>query len=380
MSAIARRAFHAGLSGCAALLLAPLLACPAPELAPLDLQELSADPMGKWGDELQALDYVREGLKEWWPEKAVDEDWLENEALCRLHWRRRALLNKCDGKVHMLHRQYPLTPEEALSSGGKSVFDVRRLTYRRSVLEKDEREHGYYPTFDYDPSSTTSFKFKERDGGPLTLFHRPVPGQAYVLGVDLGGGNEDGDPSVIQVLRVGQGTEAGFLYQAARYEGWISPNAFTELVWDLADYYEDGFVVPESTGIGATFIEKSKDLGRQRMFLRKSRVDDVFEKTIDKWGFHTSGLTKPTLIHTTQDAIERDRIEFNDPPTIKQLLAYAHDPDTNRYSAPKGQHDDMVIALCLAVIGADFARPKSAIKRRILTEFERFKLGLKPKE
>ena len=342
---------------------------------PIPANEWSADPNSEWGDEVTAAGYVKDHLKEWWPDIADDPVALEHEIGCRMHWRRRTLKNKCNGKIHLFHKQYPLTPEEAFSGGGKSIFDTARLSVRLAAIRDN------IPlTYRWTPGANEkNFTFSE--AGELRLFYEPEYQEVYVIGVDVAIGHEDGDYSVAQVFKVGQGAQVGQLTQVATWQGHLNPSRFGELLVDLAYYYNGAFLVPESTGAGAALIEKLKDLEYNHTFIRKAQ--DVMEqnKYLEKWGFHTSPHTKNLLVDSTQDAILTGRIIFNDAETLREMLAYTAD-ERGRLTAPKGKHDDLVIGTCLAVYGSIDMKVSASTRRTVdpeVAEFEAFLRGETPR-
>lgn len=345
-------------------------------LTPIEPHEWSADPASEWGDELTAAGYIREHILEWWADEcAADDTYLEREVGCRIHWRRNTLKQKCNGKIHLFHKQYPLIPDEAFSGGGKSIFDSQRLSIRLAAV-RDKLPLAYR----WSPGATeTNFQFSE--AGELRMFEEPQYRATYVIGVDVAIGHEDGDYSVAQVFKLGEGEQAGLLTQVATYQAHINPSRFGELLVDLAHYYNFAFLVPESTGAGAALIEKLKDLNYSHMFVRKAQ-DTMTQQFIEKWGFHTSPHTKNLLVDATQDAILMNRLILNDAETIKEMLAYTAD-ERGRLTAPKGKHDDLVIGTCLAVYGSIDMKVASRSMIPLSPEdleFERFLRGETPRE
>ena len=319
---------------------------------PIEVDEWSVDPMSEWGDEFAAANYIREHIRNWWADKYTTDEEVEHEVGCRLHWRRLALKEKCGGKLHLFQRQYPLTPDEAFSGGGKSVFDGRRLQIRQSALRDQRDRTAWLPDLhDWAPNASQhDERFVRSDIGDLIVYEPYDFNHNYVIGVDVAIGHEDGDYSVAQVFKVGQGAQLGQLFQAATFRAHIPPIQFADLIFDLGFYYGGAFLVPESNNAGGAVLERLKERGYNHMFVRQAQ-DTMTKKYIDKWGFHTSPHTKNLLISAMQEAILRDRILFNDEETLREMLAYTVD-DRGRLSAPKGKHDDLVIAACLAVFGA----------------------------
>lgn len=97
-------------------------------------------------------------------------------------------------------------------------------------------------------------------------------------------------------------------------------------------------VVMDATGMGDVLVEEMRNSGVQ--------VE----------GFIISNQSKQQLIDNLRVAFQQGTIAIpNDPHLIEELEAYEYeyDEDTRKYkySAPDGQHDDLVIALALALWG-----------------------------
>lgn len=338
------------------------------EKVPIDPNLLSADPLSRYGDEIEAQGYIRDQLYEWWPEKAEDNEWVAHETLCRLYWRRLAIDEKTDGKLHLFHKQYPLHPEEALSTGGSGVFDPRILAYQKKRIE-DELVVSPPRTYDYNHDEDNWYV---RENGPFRVFEAPLDGEQYVIGADAAAGSEDGDPSAFQILRL---RDDGNVVQTATYENWIEPFDFGDTIIAASKLYRNAFVVPESTGMGQGLIDWLKRQNFFNMWVRRRQVDSFAVDFTEKWGFHTNAQTKPTLIAGLQRVIRHNDIELHDPRTVKQLMSYSVN-ERGTMGAPAGSHDDLVMALCLAYMGLVHRQTERVKQSRELTDFQKFKMGL----
>jgi hypothetical protein len=69
---------------------------------------------------------------------AEDEDWLVEEFGCtpeQLHFRRVAIVDKCEGKVELFRQEYPATWQEAFVGSGRQVFSV--VFTQRAIREAE---------------------------------------------------------------------------------------------------------------------------------------------------------------------------------------------------------------------------------------------------
>lgn len=77
----------------------------------------------------------------------------------------------------------------------------------------------------------------------LWIWKKPEPKKRYIIGVDVSKGTGK-DSSTIEIL------DAENYEQVAEYIGFVSTPEFSRIIKKLANYYNQGFVVIESNGIG----------------------------------------------------------------------------------------------------------------------------------
>lgn len=156
----------------------------------------------------------------------------------------------------------------------------------------------------------------------------PIMEHRYVFGVDWAMKN---DFTVISVMDKETGQQ-------------VAMDRFNQVDWALqrgrltalAAKYQPEVIYAESNSIGNPNIEALQRDG------------------LPVQGFETTGTSKPMLIENLVLAFEQDEIKvLNDDILKGELMAYertvsAH-TGRSQYSAPDGMHDDMVIALALAL-------------------------------
>lgn len=175
--------------------------------------------------------------------------------------------------------------------------------------------------------------FKNIKGCIRGDFQPYIPGQRYVLGVDLA---RKKDYSVLTMMNMDQRHVVAF-------------ERFTQISWEaqyaritqLARAYKAS-VFMDSTGLGDPVVEAVQSAG--------VRVTP----------YQISGTkAKQQLIDKLRLNIENQRISFPSIPIlIKELEAYEYQISENgviKFTAPSGQHDDTVVSLALANWGADQA-------------------------
>jgi hypothetical protein len=157
-----------------------------------------------------------------------------------------------------------------------------------------------------------------------------VEGHRYVFGVDWGRSN---DFTVVSVIDCNTYEQVAFeRFNQIDYHVQLSRLAI------LAQKFLPQLIVAEANAMGAPLIEQV-----QRMDL-------------PVWAFQTTNASKAAAIEALALAFEQRTIRIlDDKVQTGELLAYDSERLPSgmlRYGAPEGMHDDTVIALALAWVGA----------------------------
>lgn len=177
----------------------------------------------------------------------------------------------------------------------------------------------------------------------------PVRGHQYVVGVDWGRTNDFTAISVIDAtlgeqVALDRFSEIDYELQTERLHRWC-------------EAYRPVLVVAESNAMGRPLVE--------RLQTGYARLLGEPRKALPVWAFETTNASKAALVQALGLAIERgDLTLLDDPVQTGELLGYEASVLPSgmlRYGAPAGQHDDTVIALGLAYLGAQ--REQSAVGR-----------------
>lgn len=157
----------------------------------------------------------------------------------------------------------------------------------------------------------------------------PIPGEFYVIGVDLG---RHEDFTVIKVGKVSNNSEV--YRERFNQSDW---DYIKERIRTVYNKYNRGCIIMDSTGYGDPIYE---DLSKEGLNIN---------------GINLNSSTKPKLIENLQLMIENQQIRIiSDPNVIAEFGAYSYTslPSGNiRYGAPPGFHDDEVISTALMAFG-----------------------------
>lgn len=184
--------------------------------------------------------------------------------------------------------------------------------------------------------------------GPLTVWKRPVrtdkdgrEPHRYVIGVDSSSGKGE-DWTAMQVLDV----EA--FEQAAELQIKAPPMEAAEWAYRLGRVYNDALIVCEVTGgWGFAVDQKLRELRYPRPYTRRV-IDRLSKRFTDKLGFDTTKQSRPLMLSELEEAIRERSLGLYSLRTLSELSSFVWS-DKGRAEAQPGAHDDLVMALAIAV-------------------------------
>src|SRR5262245_5848188 len=336
------------------------------------LKDLGASEDERYGNEIEEMRLIREGLPVWYPKEVEEggEDWIEQEIRHRLHWRRRTIDKKCMGDLLVFHREYPTIPAHSFSTKSKNLFDQNSLEEMRDYVKAE----GYMPiraTVVQDEEEPSPGRhFHRADGYGKVYFYRfawefDKTQTSFVIGADTSMGmSAAADPSAAIVLAV----EAdGGIEEVASFNAVITPDEFAYMLNWLGRMYFDALLGVEHNERGGAVVNNSlkKDFRYPRLYYPHDMLTGK-PKREGIPGFITSAVNKSKLIADLSQDIRDHLVLFRSPELIKQLGSYQELPNGKFGGAP-GTKDDFVSA---ALIGRYMTKhihryipPKTAIPK-----------------
>lgn len=201
------------------------------------------------------------------------------------------------------------------------------------AAKRDSPEQTSAQEFDAQFLADGTSVFRHVEAASTGRWHdRAESGRAYIVGCDWG---QTADFTVFSVLDVTllpfeqvhleRSNQVDYLVQSARLQ-------------ILSEKFRPQLIVAESNSIGRVVIE----LLRQR--------------NLPVWSYETTNATKAAAVQALQLAFDERWLRILEDPTQKgELMAFTSERLPSgmlRYGAPEGMHDDTVIALALAWVGA----------------------------
>ncbi len=286
--------------------------------------------------------------------------WLRDEKhldIEQLYW----YWNKYDKYLdkNLIKQEYPCTPQEAFLLSGKNVFDTAVILIRLDQIPRPIKT-GYFK-YDYDGLHITNIQWVNDRNGYIRIYQQPDSPAItkYCIGGDTAG--EGSDYFVGTVLDAKTGNQVAVLKHQ------FDADQYAKQMYCLGKHYKDALI-----GIEANFdsypIMELQRLGYSNQYVREV-PDSYTGKTVKRFGFRTTSLTRPTIISKLVEIVREHCDLIYDKETLEELLTIVKN-EKGRIEAPEGCHDDMMMALAIAYhIMDQVAFPIEAIVTDPSTQF-----------
>lgn len=182
---------------------------------------------------------------------------------------------------------------------------------------------------------------KDETGG-LKIWEMPDSETTYILGVDTSEG--ENDPTSMFLM----GYKGGRTFLAAQFNKCLEPEYIWTQIMNFGLMYNWPLLVIERNSTGSAVIGRVKDNYRGQIFQTEedSGIANLITK---KLGWHTNGSTKPKMIIDTREMLRTGSFHVASIDVVEQMEQYIRDAK-GKIRAQHG-HDDLVMAMMLAVIG-----------------------------
>lgn len=306
--------------------------------------DLSDSEDSKFGDEVTIKSEIENQLLYWDVSNNFKNNplALHHEAMCRIAWRRETISEKCFGDLATFKQEYPLTVADAFSSTASFVFPVDKIEEMLTKI-KDQNLTSNNFNFDFDKAELnvkdSLIPYKH---GKIKIYEQPQSNGLYVIGCDGAQGITGGDSSSLIVLRVPE------MYECASFEDIITPTEFADLASALSRYYNNALLGIEDNdkgGYAAINSIRERYPSTNLYFRRTSAIPSP--KSI-RYGWHTGESTRSVMIEDLKALLRYYRIEIYNPKILEQMRSFVKLP-SGKLAAAKGKHDDLVLALMIAV-------------------------------
>lgn len=247
--------------------------------------------------------------------------------LSQLMWRRLKITNN---GLEAFHQEFPATPIEAFISSGSNVFDSKKIGERFAEVTTKVQAKAL-------PEKVAPIikKFARY----MTIWKLPALGQKYQIGVDTGCGlSGDHDYSVIEIID--ENAEQVLEWRSNS----VKPYEFTDLVLEIAKWYNKALLVVEIASAGHTVVDK---------LVHEYRYINMYRSKVDggktrRPGWITDQKTKSDMISDLQEWFETKLCVINSKDLLNEMKLF--EMVNGKMQAASG-HDDLVMAFAMAIQG-----------------------------
>jgi hypothetical protein len=264
--------------------------------------------------------WVRHFFPWWWEasyrlDAGEDAESEEECALVAAHGLTReqiAFRRKLQRQFGLLARQeYPESADDCFLASGSCVFDTEAIDRRlRDVAKPLER----------------------RWAGALEVWLKPMPGREYLVAVDPAGGGSEGDYSAMQVLDAATGL------QCAEFQGRCGLLEIAERAATLAREYNDATLIVERNNHGAGVLAYLTGVVQYARLYEQDGQP----------GWLTTALSRPRVLGQVERLLGEGAESVMSARLLREMKTFVRDA-RGRTGAAQGQHDDLVMAMGLAL-------------------------------
>lgn len=254
--------------------------------------------------------------------------------LSQLTWRRQKVAT--DG-LDTFKVEFPSTDDECFITTGQQLFDGKRIDSCIKGLINDKVKHLSKSNIVGLPSILQNLYPKS-----LKIWKIPQPNQKYYIGVDCSEGIGKDYSTAIVLNKDGE--------QVAQLRNnQLKPYQLADVIDALGRYYNKALLTVEKASGGHSVIERLR-YDKKYMNMTKYKTYDEFNRAIWKVGFDTNNKTKSIIVNDAREWFEKGLIQIKSRGMLDEMRVYVSN-DKGGMGAISGQHDDLVMGLCLAIVG-----------------------------
>lgn len=249
--------------------------------------------------------------------------------------------------------------DELIQNGYKpysSWFEnmVKKLKYDRRKVQQ-ELESAFLGSGDNVVPVETIEKIKNEDirdpeemfvGNQMWIWEKPIEGHRYILGCDVSRGDSEDFTSIIII-------DFDTRCQVAEYLGKIPPDLAADIIYKWGGMYNAYVVTDITGGMGVATSRKLQELGYKDLY-----VEGI--NTADKWKYNPNAQNKVPgiafnnkrvqIVSAFEEAL-RHKFIIRSKRLLNELYTFVY--INGRPNHMKGKHDDLIMALAMALYVAE---------------------------
>lgn len=265
-----------------------------------------------------------------------DENVLRTQGatLSQLAWRRKKI--STDGK-DAFNVEYPTTDADCFLTSGAQLFDSKRIDKTIQSIIKEK--------ITYIPKGKIvglPLILQNLYGKSFKVWEIPKSGEKYYIGVDCSEGIGQDYSTAIVLNKDGE--------QVAEFKNnQVKPYQLADIIDSLGRYYNKALLTVEKASGGHSVIERLR-IDKRYMNMTKYKTYDEFNRAIWKVGFDTNNKTKSIIVNDGREWFEKGMLQIKSREILEEMKVFIAS-DNGSMGAITGSHDDLVMALCLAIVG-----------------------------
>jgi hypothetical protein len=222
---------------------------------------------------------------------------------------RRQIRDKFRG---MAKQEYAENADSCFLASGSCYFDLEAIDRRLPELPEP---------------------VERRMQGDLLVWFPAQPGHSYIVAVDPAGGGTAGDFTAMQVID----SESGL--QCAELRSWLDPRETAAAAAVLAREYNNALLAVERNSLGLSVLTHL-EIGE--------KYANIYSGRDGLPGFLTSVLSRPAILGDLEGALVQEPRRFVSERLLRECRCFVR-LENGRLEAKGGEHDDLVLAMAIAL-------------------------------
>ena len=179
----------------------------------------------------------------------------------------------------------------------------------------------------------------------LWIWEERNPENTYLISADVARGDGK-DYSVCHVIKLES------MEMVAEYQGKVTPDIFSRVLFDVGQEYGNGLLVVENNSVGFAVLDKLKEMRYPNLYHSvKSTHEFVEEYQADNMsnavaGFSTTSKTRPLIVAKMEEFIRNNLIKIYSTRLLSEMKTFVW--NNGRAEAMRSYNDDLIMSCAVA--------------------------------
>jgi hypothetical protein len=178
----------------------------------------------------------------------------------------------------------------------------------------------------------------------LWIWEERHPESSYLISADVARGDGK-DYSVCHVFNIEN------MELVAEYQGKVTPDIFSRVLFDIGQEYGNGLLVVENNSVGYAVLDKLKEMRYPNLYHSiKSTHEFVEEYQADQMsnavaGFTTTSKTRPLIVAKMEEFIRNNLIKIYSSRLLAEMKTFVW--NNGRAEAMRSYNDDLIMSFAV---------------------------------